>query len=59
MSSPQYPPVQSWQTRPVHMSQFEKVAHALMIIFTAGLWLPVYLSRKRSLRGRTVTTVQR
>ena len=49
-------PAYAYQTRPVRMSQAEKVVHAILIICTFGLWLPVYLSRKRSFRGRTITT---
>ena len=55
-----YPPLfQTPQlvTNPARMSQAEKIVHAILIICTFGLWLPVYMSRKRSFKGRTITNV--
>jgi hypothetical protein len=62
-----YPPPQAYWQPPVQVNVYgprgavtqgqlgcgEEVFHWLMIIGTCGLWLPVYLSRKRSMRSVT------
>lgn len=45
-------------TEPVRMGQLERIAHAVAIVLTCGLWIPVYWVRKRSLKGKTITRYQ-
>jgi hypothetical protein len=42
------------------MHQGEKTGHALLIVFTCGLWFPLYLARKRKIeRGFTMYKLDR
>jgi hypothetical protein len=38
-----------------HMHQAEKILHAVLILCTCGLWVPVYWSRKRAARRVSTT----
>ena len=58
MQSHEYQPGRRAVTRPVRMSQLEKTGHAVMIVCTLGLWLPVYWIRKARFKGVSVTTYE-
>ncbi len=57
MSYPEHAPRRA-VTRPVHLSRAEMAVHGVLILCTFGLWLPFYLARKRSVKGKTVTTYE-
>jgi len=45
-------------TRPVHLSTAEMLVHTVLIVFTMEFWLPVYWARKKSVKGKTITTYE-
>lgn len=53
MNQPVYRTVQN------RMRQGEKIAHAVLIMCTAGFWFPFYWARKRSIERVTTTYAAR
>ncbi len=35
-----------------HMSQGETIIHAVLAVFTLGLWIPVYMARNKQIKRR-------